>query len=64
MLKASHDFIILSLDRSHAVEERLEEEERATIPSIVDHYCVRPIAQPFEQMSLLDFTHHIEDTWR
>ncbi len=55
IFEASRNFIILSLDGSRAVEERLEEEQRATIPSIVDHYCVRPTAQPFEQMTLLGF---------
>ena len=39
MFKASRDFIILSLDGSHAVEDHLEE---ATALSIVDHYMGRP----------------------
>ena len=38
MFKASRDFIILSLDGSRAVEDHLEEGQRATALSIVDHY--------------------------
>ena len=35
---ASRDFVILSLDGSRAVEDHLEEGQRATALSIVDHY--------------------------
>ena len=38
MFKASRDFIVLSLDGSRAVQDRLEEDQRATALSIVDHY--------------------------
>ena len=55
MLKASRDFIVLSLDGSRAVEDRLEEEQRATAPSIVDHYMRRPITPPFNDITLIEF---------
>ena len=42
MFKASRDFIILSLDGSRAVEDRLDKEQHATAPSTIDHYLVRP----------------------
>ena len=45
MFKASRNFIILSLDGSHAVEDRLDE-EHATAPSIIDHYLVHPTTVP------------------
>ncbi len=37
------------------MEERLQEEQRATVPSIVDHYLIRPTAEPFHQVTLLEF---------
>jgi len=56
MFKASRDFIILSLDGSHAVEDRLDEEQHATAPSIIDHYLVRPSTAPFSNITLLEFS--------
>ena len=56
MFRASRDFVVLSLDGSRTVEERLEEEQRATAPSILDHYLVRPTAAAFEHMTLLEFS--------
>lgn len=53
MFKASRDFIVLSLDGSRAVEDRLEGGHHATVPSIVDHYCARPAFLPFGNMTLL-----------
>ena len=47
MFKASWDFIVLSLDGSHAVEEHLEDSQPATT---LDHYISRPT---FEGMTLL-----------
>ena len=55
MFKASRDFIVLSLDGSRAVEDRLEEEQCATAPSIVDHYMRRPITPPFNDITLIEF---------
>ena len=55
MFKASRDFIILSLDGSHAVAEHLEEEQRATAPSIIDQYMRRPTTTQFNDLTLLEF---------
>ena len=55
MFKASRDFIILSLDGSRAVEDHLEEGQRATALSIVDHYMERPNTPHFNSMTLLEF---------
>ena len=55
MFKASRDFIILSLDGSRAVEDHLEEGQRATALSIVDHYMGRPDSPHFNTMTLLEF---------
>ena len=55
MFKASRDFIILSLDGSRAVEDHLEEGQRATALSIADHYIGRPDSSHFNTMTLLDF---------
>ena len=41
MFKASRDFIVLSLDGSGAVEDNLQHHDRATAPSILDHYTAR-----------------------
>ena len=55
MFKASRDFIILSLDGSRAVEDHLEEGQRATALSIIDHYMERPDSPHFNCMTLLEF---------
>ena len=52
---SSRDFIILSLDGSRAVEERLEDGQPATKLSILDHYISRPSTPPFQDMLLLEF---------
>ena len=52
MYKALRDFVILSLDGSHAVEDHLEEGQRATALSIVDHYMGRPNSPHFNIMTL------------
>ena len=52
MFKASRDFIILSLDGSRAVEDRLDEEQHATAPSTI----VRPTTVPFNNITLLEFS--------
>ena len=43
MIKASCDFVILSLDGCHAVEDHLEEGQCAIALSIVGHYVGRPV---------------------
>ena len=55
MFKASRDFIVLSLDGSRAVEERLDEDQPATAPAALDHYAARPDTQHFNEMTLLSF---------
>ena len=55
MFKASRDFVILSLDGSRAVEDHLEDGQRATALSIVDHYMARPNSPHFNNMTLLEF---------
>jgi hypothetical protein len=55
MFKASRDFIVLSLDGSRAVEERLEEHHHATAISILDHYMRRPNSAPLDDITLLEF---------
>ena len=55
MFKASRDFVVLSLDGSRVVENRLEEEHSATTPSTLDHYMRRPNSSEFDDMTLLQF---------
>ena len=55
MFKASRDFVILSLDGSRAVQDHLQEGQRATALSIVDHYMGRPDSLHFNTMTLLEF---------
>ena len=55
MFKSSREFVNLSLDGSRAVESALQDEQRATTPSILDHYLVRPSTSPFRDMTLLEF---------
>ena len=50
MFKASRDFVILSLDGSRAVEDHLQDGQRATALSIVDHYMERPDSTHFSTM--------------
>jgi hypothetical protein len=55
MFKASRDFVVLSLDGSRAVEERLDDDQPATVPSPLDHYISRPTSALFQSMTLLQF---------
>ena len=55
MFKASRDFIVLSLDGSRAVENHLEEDQRATALSIIDQYMHRPTTPPFNDITLIEF---------
>ena len=58
MFRASRDFVVLSLDGSRAVEERLQQDQPATTPSTLDHYISRPITPEFQDMTLLHFVQH------
>ena len=55
LLKVSRDFVVLSLDGSRAVDERLDEDQPATVLSALDHYVSRPVSAPFQTMTLLNF---------
>ena len=55
MVKASRDFIVLSLDGSRSVEDQLNEGQLATALSILDHYIARPTTPWFRDMKLLHF---------
>ena len=55
MFRALRDFIVLSLDGSCAVEERLEEDQPATARSVLDHYIARPATETFNQMTLMNY---------
>lgn len=52
---ASRDFVILSVDGTRVVEDRLDEDKPATSLSIVDHYKNRPRTPEFDDITLLDF---------
>ena len=54
MFRASHDFLILSLDGSRQVDERLKEgNDVVTVDSQLDHYCARPATSHMEGLTLL-----------
>ena len=55
MFRASRDFVILSLDGSREVDDKLEEGQVVTVDSQLDHYCARPTSQQFENLTLLQF---------
>ena len=55
MFKASRDFIVLSLDGSRAVEDHLQQDSQATVPSIFDHYIARPTTSCLNSITLLEF---------
>ena len=56
MYKASRSFITLSLDGSRAVQTNVQEGERVTAHSVLDHYTSRPSTPLFNSITLLDFT--------
>ena len=55
MFRAFQDFIMLSLDGSHAVEDRLDEDQPATALSVLDHYIGHPTTPQFNEMTLLHY---------
>ena len=55
MFKAARDFVVLSLDGSHAIDEQLDEDQPATVPTALDHYISRPTTAQFQNMTLLHF---------
>ncbi len=54
MFRASRDFVMLSVDGSHAVDSQLQGQP-ATAPSILDHYISRPPTTQFRGMTVLHF---------
>ena len=55
MFRASCDFVILSLDGSRELSDRLDEDRAVTLASQLDHYCARPSTPQFEALTLLHF---------
>ena len=55
MVRASRDFVYLSLDGSRQLDDQLEEGESVTVDSLLDHYCARPSTPLFDAMTLLEF---------
>ena len=55
LYRASRDFVILSLDGSREVDDKLEEGSVVTVDSQIDHYCMRPSTPAFENLTLLQF---------
>ena len=55
MYHASRDFVILSLDGSREVDNKLDEEKVVTIDSYLDHYCAHPAMTEFQELTILQF---------
>ena len=55
MVRASRDFVILSLDGSRQVDDRLEEDNPVTVESQLDQYCARPVTDDFDKLTLSEF---------
>ena len=55
MFRASRDFIMLSLDGSRAVEDRLDEDQPVTALSALDRYIGRPTSPQFNEMTRLHY---------
>ena len=55
LVKTSRDFIVVNLDGSRAIDDHLQENERATTPSFLDHYMVHPTTAQFIEINFLQF---------
>ena len=55
MYHASRDFVILSLDSSREVDNKLDEGKVVTIDSYLDHYSARPATADFQDLTILLF---------
>ena len=51
----SREFVDLTLDGTYMVEEKLNEDEPATMKSRLDHYISRPTTRQFESCTLQHF---------
>ena len=58
MFLCSRNFVVLSVDGTRLVEERLDDDQPATTLSLLDHYVSRPSSTIFEVMTLLYYTQH------
>ena len=61
LVKASRDFIVVNLRRwklCHKIKDNLQENERATAPSFLDHYLVHPTTPQFNDITFLKFCQH------
>ena len=54
----SREFVVLSLDGSRAVQDRLDDDKPATTLNILDHYKARYASSTFESITLYDFAQH------
>ena len=64
MYRASHDFVILSLDGSRQVDNDQEEGTAVvTLASQLDHYRSRPTTPHMERLTLLEFVQDTQDCW-
>ena len=55
MYHASRDFVILSLDGSREVDNKLDEGKVVTIDSYLDHYSAHPATADFQDLTILQF---------
>lgn len=55
LVKISRDFIVVNLDGSHRIEDHLQENERTTTPSFLDHYMGHPATPQFNGINFLQF---------
>ena len=55
LIKSSQDIVVLSLDGSHQVDDRLGNGMQATVATILDKYIELPNTPNFEEMKLLHF---------
>ena len=55
LFMASRDFVVLSLDGSRALADKLDDDRAATNLSSLDHYKARPDTPLFNSMTLLTF---------
>jgi len=55
MFKTSRNFVVLSMDGSRALDDNLDQDQPATLASLLDHYISRPATELFENMNLLHF---------
>ena len=55
LIMCSREFVVLSLDGSRAVQDKLDDDNPATTLNILDHYKARPASATYENVSLYDY---------